>query len=84
MPNNAPDRLTIEGLDDDTVHGIMTRKKLEKLKRELSELRGRPAIKSKELEQFAKKVGRRRSSRGKEPTYEMPGAQAAIDPASFW
>jgi len=51
----------------------MTRKKLEKLKRELSELRGRPAVKSKELEQFAKKVGRRRSSRGKEPTYEMPG-----------
>jgi hypothetical protein len=58
----------------------VTRKRLEKLKRELSELRGRTAIKSRELEQFAKKVGRRRSTRGKEPTYEMPGRRPLTIP----
>jgi hypothetical protein len=36
-------------------------------------LRARTAVKSKELEQFAKRVGRRRSTRGKEPTCELTG-----------
>jgi hypothetical protein len=51
----------------------MTRKRLEKLKRELAKLRARSAVKAKELERFAEKVGRRRSTRGKEPTFELAG-----------
>jgi hypothetical protein len=51
----------------------MNRKKLERLRRELAELRARSAVKAKELEQFAKRVGRRKSARGKEPTFELAG-----------
>ena len=51
----------------------MTRKKLERLRRELAELRARTAVKPKELERFAKRVGRRRSIRGQEPTFELEG-----------
>jgi len=51
----------------------MNRKKLERLRRELAELRARSAVRAKELEQFAKRVGRRKSARGKEPTFELAG-----------
>jgi len=51
----------------------MTRKKLERLWRELAELRVRKVVKPIELERFAKRVGRRRSVRAKEPTFELAG-----------
>ena len=53
----------------------MARKKLERLRRELAELRARTVVKPKELERFAKRVGRRRSVRGKEPTFELAGCR---------
>jgi hypothetical protein len=57
----------------------MTPKKLERLKRELAELRARSAVKAKEIERFAKRLGRRRSARGKEPTFELCRAPPLIN-----
>jgi transposase len=49
----------------------MDRRKLEKLRRELEGLRRRSrSIRSSELESLAKRLGRSRVKRGKEPTYE--------------
>jgi hypothetical protein len=47
----------------------MTRRKLDKLKRELLQLRRSPQ-KAAALERFAKRLGRKRVKRGKEPMWE--------------
>lgn len=48
----------------------MTRKRLSRIKRHLGGLRSRVAdLRSRELAQAAESLGRRRSKRGKEPTY---------------
>ncbi len=47
----------------------MNRRKLIKLKKKLSDFRNRGGIKSRELESFAKSLGRYRDDRGKEPTW---------------
>lgn len=47
----------------------MNRSKLIKLKRKLGDFRSRGGIKSRELESFAKRLGRFRDDRGKEPTW---------------
>jgi hypothetical protein len=47
----------------------MDSRKLRKLRRQLDSLRQRGGIKSRELEDLAKAMGRRRHPRGKEPTW---------------
>ena len=48
--------------------------KIEGLKRDLESLRRKKrSLRSIDLERFAKRLGRTRKTRGKEPTYEMPG-----------
>jgi hypothetical protein len=47
----------------------MTPQKLNQLKRKFEEFRGRGGIRSSELEEFAKALGRTRHRRGKEPTW---------------
>jgi hypothetical protein len=58
-------------LTRDTTGGIMNRKKIAKLRRELAELRaGKYNLKRSDIVSFAQRVGRRPdTSRGKEPTY---------------
>lgn len=61
-------------LTHDTTSGIMAKRKLAKLRRELQKLRaGKYNVKTSEIVRFAKRVGRvRDTSRGKEPTYISP------------
>ena len=48
----------------------MTRRKLARIRRRLEQLRSRPAnVRSRELVALARRLGRRRYKRGKEPTY---------------
>ncbi len=52
----------------------MHARKLARLRRELDALRTRTgSITREELESLAKRLGRKRVNRGKEPTYEWPG-----------
>jgi hypothetical protein len=44
-------------------------KKIQKYRSQIEGLRGRGGIKSTELESLAKRLGRRRANRGKEPTW---------------
>ena len=47
----------------------MNPKRLEKLRRDLEKLRRKGDIKERELRSLAERVGRKRGTRGKEPTY---------------
>ena len=49
----------------------MNRRKLDKLKRELTQMRRSPQ-KARDLEGLARKLGRKQVKRGKEPTWESP------------
>jgi len=60
----------------DIVCDIMDQRRLERLRRELEQLRRRPrSIKASELVSLAKRLGRARVKRGKEPTYERSGGE---------
>ncbi len=48
---------------------IMSQKKLNKIRQEMTAFRRRGGIKSVELESLAKELGRTRSNRGSEPTW---------------
>jgi hypothetical protein len=58
----------------DIAYSIMDRKKLDKCQRELEALR-RGQQKARKLQALAKKLGRKKVKRGKEPTWEsdLPG-----------
>lgn len=47
----------------------MNRKKLIKIKQEVNGFRNRGGVKSSEIESLAKRLGRTKSDRGKEPTW---------------
>jgi predicted RNA binding protein YcfA (HicA-like mRNA interferase family) len=59
----------------------MTSRKLAKLKRQLAQLRNR-SVKAKEVERLAKRLGRKKVKRGKEPMWEsaLPGLFAVAIP----
>jgi hypothetical protein len=48
---------------------MMDLKKIQKLRSQIEGLRGRGGIKSDEIESLARRLGRRRAKKGKEPTY---------------
>ncbi|MCP4646822.1 MAG: hypothetical protein GY852_03685 [bacterium] len=61
----------------------MNKNKLRRIRKEIEKLRPRGGIKSKELESLAKKLGRKKHKRGKEPTWmseECPERNAVTIP----
>jgi len=81
MPSNA--RLDYS-VDPDIMDDIMMgRSKIRKLRSEIEALRGRGGIKSSELESLARRLGRRRAKRGKEPAWvseELPESRPVSIP----
>jgi hypothetical protein len=69
----------------DITYDIMNKVRLSRLRRKLQSLRGRPAnIRTRELTSLASSLGRRRHSRGKEPTFvsdAFPGARPISIPS---
>jgi hypothetical protein len=62
----------------------MTRRKIEKIRREIEGLRRKGGVRASELESLAKRLGRRRAKRGGEPTWvsdSLPGRPPVSVPA---